>query len=301
VNNFELKKFLYVTPSTQKMFIPNEIFEQMQSIVGNQKTFAYSYYYLITWLYRYTKYNENPYTQQDLKRILRYSIHTKEIDKIIKKNGLLEQLGLMKTISNYPIGTTYEDEILEFIYVNDEWYAKSLLRKRHTNRYTIKEPIQGLQRVDAETGEILEGFFVDIARTFSVPFDVFVFCMSHKDLGCTGFYLWSYIKYKNQIHQGGYDASLKRFSNELGLSQKTIQRYKDELIRHNMIRVQHNMDCFDPSTPKEDILAPTNYILSLENFSNVKLPIKKLKKKSNDDLTKNQILEIEMEMESLFS
>ena len=288
MNKYELNNFLNVTLSTQKMFIPNEIFEQIQSIKGNHKPLAYSYYYLITWLYRYTKYYEKPYAQKELKQILGYSMHTKGIDGVIKKNGLLEQLGLVKTTSNYPIDTTYDDEVLEFLYVNDEykWIDTPEFKRRHTNRYTIKEPTHGLLKVDAETGEIDSGFFIDIARTFFVPFDVFVFCMSNKDLGCTGFYLWSYIKYKNQIHQGGYDASLRRFAKELGLSAKTIQRYKDELIGYNMIKVKHNMDSFDPSTPKEDILAPTNHILPIEKFSNVKLPIKKLKrsvKKTKDD------------------
>lgn len=60
-----------------------------------QKVFAYCYLGLISYLDINNKYESNNIKVQDIKRYLGYSEMNKKVDYIIKKNGVLEELGFM--------------------------------------------------------------------------------------------------------------------------------------------------------------------------------------------------------------
>lgn len=70
-----------------------------------QKVFAYCYLGLISYLEVNNKYESTNIKVQDIKRYLGYSEMNKKVDYLIKKNGVLEQLGLMIDKNN-PYGGT---------------------------------------------------------------------------------------------------------------------------------------------------------------------------------------------------
>lgn len=272
-----------------KLALPNEIFSMLMDEVesGNLKSihlpFAYSYLYLTTYMYRYGKYEKHMASTQDIKVMLGYDKQDKRINYIIKENGLLEQIGLIETTKDIPVGYTWQyedgikrefvkieylDDIKETFLLEEEfiYYKKQL---RWTSRMTVKRPrfayvndlTMDLDDIDDEYD--YDGTFYKTDRTHIIDFRVFDFCMQREDLGVTGFYMYSYLKYKNDLH-GGYDASRERLASELGLSTATISRYRDALRKYNLIELVNNMKTFNSRMKKEEFKAPTNHVNDFE-------------------------------------
>jgi hypothetical protein len=65
-----------------------------------QKVFAYCYLGLISYLTINQKYKQHDIKVQEIKKYLGYSELNKKVDYIIKKNGVLEELGLIKDEPN---------------------------------------------------------------------------------------------------------------------------------------------------------------------------------------------------------
>lgn len=84
--------------------ISNEVLETIVNTdlikSSPQKIFAYCYLGLISYLTINEKYKETNIKVQEIKRHLGYSELNKKVDYIIKKNGVLEQLGFITDIKN---------------------------------------------------------------------------------------------------------------------------------------------------------------------------------------------------------
>lgn len=141
--------------------IPNGIFRDLsESIKSRSKTniqqvsFSYSYLIINAFLYKYAHYvdvDNGTYLQNsDLKQILGYDKTTKTIDKVIKKNGILEEMGLVSSTKSFPVSVVYTHEMengikfREFILSetmdksSDEYKSiKSIVKNRN---YEIREP-----------------------------------------------------------------------------------------------------------------------------------------------------------------
>src|SRR5437763_8036906 len=110
------------TPKEKRIFMPNEIFDDFKSGFdsGVHKAFAYSYYYVVNYLYRYTKYSFGErFTQPEIMEFLGYSASNKKLNYITKKDGLLDQIGYTKTTTDYPVqwnfDSDYAGKSLEFV------------------------------------------------------------------------------------------------------------------------------------------------------------------------------------------
>lgn len=72
-----------------KLYMPNEIFADLKANIKNTPhiAFAYSYIYLVTWMYRYTKHivGQEVISNSTIKEILGYSAVTRTINYLIKK------------------------------------------------------------------------------------------------------------------------------------------------------------------------------------------------------------------------
>lgn len=58
MNFYQIKSTLKITGKESKVFLPNEIFDDLQGYItnGTHLAYAYSYYYLTHFLYRNCKY-----------------------------------------------------------------------------------------------------------------------------------------------------------------------------------------------------------------------------------------------------
>jgi len=297
-------------------FMPNEIFEDLQGNLSKSPhiAFAYSYYYLISWLYRNAKYGTKNINTADMKQLLGYSKTNKTINYLIKHKGVLDLMGYTETTNNYPWAwemDEFNDPVFSLIDDEDE-QTKKEIHKGKDNNYKIKYPIKHFYR-DSEDIEDdhTSGVFYDISNTHMVGFDVFIHCMSLKELGATGFYLYGYLKMQNQKFDGGYDVSLENLEEETGIPYVSLNRYMDALKKYKLIDTIHNQKYFAKGMDDEDRKANTYITNESDFFTFTAQPYKKMevktftehmaiqtKKKAKQD-KKNQSERVEISLSEL--
>ncbi|MGG1553293.1 hypothetical protein [Paenibacillus ferrarius] len=271
----ELIKELGYSGKEKDVFMPNEIFEDIRSNQRISKSsshvaFAYSYVYLICWLYRYCKYGENDNLQKvsAIKKILTYSETNKTLDYIIKQDGELDMMRYTKTDKDFPQSWHLDDYgtlLFEMFYESIDEDIKSYLKINPRN-IKIKTPLKAFHRNDESIEErLLDGTFYDISNTHNVSFDVFLFCMSHKELGCTGFYLYSFFKFKCDMFKTGVDISLEAITEQTGIKADLRDRTLASLKKYNMIKSKPTN--FVPGIPHYERRASKYKINEFEYFS----------------------------------
>jgi hypothetical protein len=284
-----------------KLFMPNEIFEDLHKVIDKTKhiPFTYAYYYLISWLYRYAKYG-TAIDNKMIKSLLGYSPTYTEIDYLIKKNGVLDEINYTYTEKDFPVGWSYTDGDLEFDLISDyKEDDQKYISGTRSRKYSIKYPIKAFHRNGDET--ILDGTFYEIDRTYLVPFDTFLFCMSKKDIGVTGFYIWSYLKMQNQIYEKGYDVSIGDLSNETKIPRSTLCSYLNKLKGHKMINCYYNQEFFCLALKDDDRKANTYVTNDYEKFSDEMVGVEKMKFMSADKYLDMQKEKENVDIERLFT
>ena len=283
----ELNTYLHYDEKESNVFMQNEIFADLKNNSNKNKhiPFAYSYYYLILWLYRYAKYGVVNIDNRKIKQILGYSPTYPEIDYIIKKNGILDIMDYTITTKNFPISWTFEDGLLKFDMLSDfDDDMQKTIKETKSRKFAIKFPVKAFHRTkESEDDNYEDGTFFEIDNTHLVPFEVFMFCMSKKEIGCTGFYLWSYLKMQNQIYEKGYDVSIDNLAEEVGIPRRTMCKYLDALRAHKMIECYYNQDFFCIAIGKEERKSNTYVTNECDKFSNSKVEIRKIKYVSEEE------------------
>lgn len=296
----------------QKVFMPNEIFEDLKDNLTQSRhiAFTYSYYYLITYLYRYCKWS-NFFKQGNLKEILGYRADNKAVNKIIKHNGgLLSELNYTYTTKDFPINWkfTLEDEFIEFFTVSNydqEGELKDTFNRVYGKNFKIAVPAKAFWREpeDKETSEEYTGTFYDVSNTHLVPFDAFEFCMINKNIGVLGFYLYAYLRHKNQMFDG-YDVSMENLADEVGFSSSTLEKYLDLLRKHRLVEgfINLEFESYVHGLSQEERLANTYFVNEPYQFSYVPKPYRKAKRISLDEYKKRkeQLENIKDEVDNFF-
>lgn len=282
----ELSKKLSYNNKESKVFMPNEIFDDLQSHLekGVHIPFSYSYIYLCTWLYRHTKhFNPNIYDNNVLKECLGFNPKTQEINYLIKKNGLLDEIGYLESVRDFPISWEIVDGELHFDMYSDypEFPAKM------SNRFFLKKPVFAFERVDLDDSNyVMEGTFYNITNTHMIPFEVFLFCMSKKELGVSAFYLYSYLKYKCDTNHGSYTVSIHSISEQVKMSLTTTKKYISLLKSYKMVDFHHNQEYFVAGANKEDRKPNTYITRNPSQFSSEKIDYKKIRMLSREEYDK---------------
>ncbi len=282
----KLLQFDEDTGYESKIYIPNEIFDDLKNNndinSAAHTAFSFSYIYLATWLYRYAKHNgiieATSSTKEgtiSMKEILGYNQMTKGLDYLIKKNGVLEKMGYLSTVKDYPISAIFEDGYLEFSMLSDlEVEMQNYVKNRSSRKYTIKFPVKAFYRFNDNDED---GTFFDISNTTLIPIEVFLFCMSNDQLGCDAFYCYSYLQYQNQLFKNGYDVSLENLALETGFNIRTLKNYLHLLKGYRMIQCIHNQDYFALGMKKEHRKANTYITNDFELFHEELTTYKKIK------------------------
>lgn len=307
MNYNEIKEVLQIDGKESKVFMPNEIFEDLQNEMKDSShiAYAYSYMYLSHFLYRNCKYF-NVQTVLDnnvLKQILGYSKSNRTMNYITKKGGLLDDMGYTESTKNYPITWEFKkesDEELEFTMYEDMKEEMPLPPKMFFLKHPVKaldERVINVVEYDENRNKVnveleLMGTFYDVEQTHSVDFEVFMFCMSKKELGVIAFYLYSWLKHKNDIF-GGYDVPMTKLSDETGINRRTLIRQMDLLKGHKMIDFQHNQEFFVVGAFKEDRKATTYYTNGYPYFTQEYTPFKKMEVQPRQEYLEGKELEVE--------
>lgn len=208
--HFENIKYLHGNCSVR---IPNDIFrnisDEIKRVDGkvNSRHTALAYVYVVTvaFLYKYTHYvdmdNDTYLQNKDIKKLLGYNTTSKTIDKVIKKDGLLDNMGLTRSTRDYPIRFYTDDhekinnvslrEILTIsdIDENDVCYEKikSIVKNRN---YEVKIPTF----MDEESVYSDYGTFYCFERTHEITITEFIKLIFNDDFDSSAFLAYAYIK-----------------------------------------------------------------------------------------------------------
>lgn len=240
----ELEEKLNYNNKQDKIFMPNEIFNDLRVLHdkgSSHVAFAYSYYYLISWLYRFAKYGEKNIDVKMIKQVLGYSADNKKVNYLIKKNGFLDEIGYTYTDTDYPLSWNFNNGDIDFMMLSDvDVEVKNLLMQQKGKNYKIKVPIKGLWRnADSEKENVYDGTFYEIDYTHEMSFNVFSKCMENEYLGVSGFYLYGYLKYRcDKFNE--YTSSIERIGTEVGMSKNTAEKYLTNLSLAGLIECNEN-------------------------------------------------------------
>ncbi|GKV64095.1 MULTISPECIES: hypothetical protein [unclassified Sporosarcina] len=291
----EISKVLNYDEKEWKVFISNEILGELKNHIksGSHIAFAYSYMYLITYLYRYAKYFSvaEILNNAKIKEILGYNPKQQTLDYLIKRNGLLDKIGYTKTTKDYPVVWEYsKEEGLEFTMRSELDKEIADMTMPIPKGFFLKEPTLSLDKEVQETlenGEIdeyvIDGTFKDVENTTMIPFEVFMYCMSNEKIGCIGFYLYAFLKRGNDVFAEGYDVSFEELIEETGLSNGTVNKYMAILKSYKMIDFEHKQEYFSLALPRE-MRKKTRYNVRDFDFFNEKpSKFQKMKKISAEE------------------
>lgn len=278
-------KLLKFDDKESKLFMPNEIFEDLKRNIKNTPhiSFSYTYLYFTAWLYRYAKYftlGESIIDNTKIKEILGYDPSNRTLNYLIKKNGLLDKMEYTESTREIPISWEHNEEGLSFLLTSEVDAALLNYFPKIPTRFFLKKPLKGFYRIKIdENGEEYEeaGTFFDVSNTHMIPFEVFAYSMSNKDIGCTGFYLYSYLKYRNGQHEKGYDVSLQNLAEETGISETSLDRYMSAIKKYRMVDFRHNQDYFILGLDKDDRRANTYITRDFDFFNEQPVDIRKIK------------------------
>lgn len=249
IDTMTKKDFLNFNPKYERIFMPNEIFADFRSSFNNAThiSFAYSYYYLVSYLYRYVKYStKSIYSQKLLYNYLGHSYETKNLLSITKKNGKLDEIGYTETTTDYPIMCDYDENSKPIFttikkYKKDDIYHDGLgiiYDNGYDRNFKVKYPVKGFFR-DQESKEdgFYNGTFYEIENTHEVPIGRFIKAMQIPDVGTMGFFLYSFLLRKNDMHKDGYHAPRSVISTETLFSERTISKYIAILEEYRFIDI----------------------------------------------------------------
>ncbi|WP_391116655.1 hypothetical protein [Psychrobacillus sp. L3] len=276
----QLEEILNIKKGEHKLFMPNEIFEQLKGYVNEDGeyiegfydikhekvkrfkssthiAYAYAYVYLAHYMYRYCKYYyyKNYYTKVNIdekmiKQILGFPSKSDTYTYITKKDGVLARLGYIRKESDKPIDIV----ILEDIFIKGKWeYSHVVMESDYLEVYNsnnrnrkINYPVKAFFREPwAEEEGYENGTFIFVHNTHLIDIDVFTYCMADSDLGVNGFYLYSFISHKHDVFKGSFNCSIKKFVSSTGLGEKTVRTQLENLEKRNMIVNDHKPYCLD--------------------------------------------------------
>lgn len=298
-------QILCVGKSEHKVYIPNEIFRELKGYIDEETgeiiegffdregnkipefkssthiAYAYSRVYLAHYMYRYCKYSywddENGDIEIDekmIKQILGFPAKSDDYTYITKKGGLLERLGYIRKENDIPLRCIlHPNDSIEGRWYIDHFVMKSEYPEIYGNSKNrkIDYPVKAFYRGTwAEEDGYMNGTFFEIDNTHMIDIDVFIYCMTNKELGVEGFYLYSFMLMMCDKFRGSFDCSIKRLIELTGLAERTVRDQLKELEKRNMISNDHKPFCVG----KEDwqiTKANTYKVFSVNNFISSKL------------------------------
>lgn len=241
--------------------IPNEIFPLLAKGIKNkneksnvqQVAFAYAYLAHIALLYKYSFFldvdNQTYIQNGDIKEWLGYSRTTKTINRVIKKGGILDAMGLTETTKDYPLffhttGETLNDiSIREYYGVLDDevndinptilLQVKTIVQNRN---YETKKPLFLIDPL----GDREYGTLYDYSKTHSFTAKEALYFFTHNFFNTIDFSIYNYIKSKSKgMPSNSKEIPLRRITVELGLDEKTLYAHLDALKDSGILGVRH--------------------------------------------------------------
>lgn len=251
-----LENMIYLYGEDISVQVPNGIFKDLSSNIKSknntniqQSSFAYAYLILTAFLYKYSHYvdiDNGTYIQNaDIKELLGYNRITKTIDHIIKKDGVLDQLGLTSTTRDYPVRfITHPIEkinnipLREFVTIselNDNDVNYSMIKEVVKNRnYTIKEPTFLFEYQDGN------GTLYDFSNTHKVTMKEVMRFITDDKLNNIDFAIYCFLKSKcYNLKNNTSQIGLNIIVSQLGIGKDAFYSHLGTIKENKFVEVNH--------------------------------------------------------------
>lgn len=220
---------------SQDLFLPNDIFKRINSldIPSTQKAFAFSLYAFV----KNTTHKGYCHKISQIKELWGYSPNNKSLNDLVKKDGILDKLGLMRTV-------------IKGIDTNLGYFIEE-----SSTKIQYKEVVYD---VDGNKGNF-----------FRVKPEMMLGCISkNQELGPVGFYIYCFICMQCQFKGSGkYEwehIAVSYISRGLGLSERTVKRYLISLLKHGFILTKKSYKSKGSSNQIYSIYDANRYIPAIE-------------------------------------
>lgn len=237
--------------------IPNSIFKKLSTYIKNkngstniqQSSFAYAYVVVVSILYKYAHFvdidNETYIQNADIKEFLGYSKTTKSIDSVIKKNGILDKVGLTETTKKYPVSYFINSDekinnipMREFVTICDidesfSFYdsIKNIVKNRN---YEIKEPTFLFEQ-DGDNGTLY-----NYSNTHKVTLNEILRFVKDENLDNIDFAMYCFFKSKCKGYRNDSNSiSLNVITSQLGIGFDALYSHLDKIKEEKFIHVSH--------------------------------------------------------------
>ena len=193
-----LKAYFEWSSKDNRIYLPNEIFKELteyscQTFSFRHRAFAYSYYYIVCYLYRNAKYGAiEPLDKlNSLMLISILNCDRKYYNYIIKKDGVLDILGYTKSENDFPLNFIIEEGELAGFQLFSE--MESYIRKSMNvpTHFVCKKPLKAFQRTPDSTYN--NGTFFEFYNTHCIDFSIFTRCLSYGKQGIEYFYVYAFL------------------------------------------------------------------------------------------------------------
>lgn len=250
------KNIQYLYGNNAYVQIPNDIFRTLSKNIKNksgntnikQTSFAYAYIICVSFLYKYAQFvdiNNKTYIQNtDLKQILGYSKTTKSVDYIIKKDGVLEKIGLLKTVKDYPVSVMYGDEYSNFKI--REFITLSMMDKSHPTYKIIKNIVKNKNYEVKEPVFMFEynggaGSLYDYSNTHRVTIKEFIKLICDEKLDNIDLMLYFFFKSKcyNLNKKNTKSIPLLQITSDIGIGKESFYHHLKIIKDKGMLAVNH--------------------------------------------------------------
>ena len=217
--------------SVQMDIVIFEEINQLELQSTSHKGFTFGYLWITHFLWRHCKHLERDYTTKDIKMMLGRSAIDKNIDYIIKRDGVLDKKGYTQYTTDYPISADIdEDGHLQFTMLSElDGEQQKEIKSFKARGYNVKKPLKGYKRYNKN------GLFFSKDDTFGLTVEEYVRCMQ---IDVDAFYIYSWIKMKQKMMADNkVGIRIKDFKAFCGFGEDKIRELLKQLELHQLIEV----------------------------------------------------------------
>lgn len=228
--------------------MPNNTFYSFGESINDirSRSFGYSYYILNAVMFKYASYvdlnNNSCIKVGDFKEALGYRADNKTVNKIIKKNGILDNMGASETIEDFPIFfelNNVNEEGINFTYFSElrreddvYHYISAIVRNKN---YSVKIPLY-LFNYDGELGT----FFNNYRNTYTVKVSELYSILFDMKLTTIETYIYFYLKSECYgMNNNSKYIPLEKILSTLKMSSKTFYKGLESLKNYGLISINH--------------------------------------------------------------
>lgn len=226
----------------EKINMPNEIFKDFKEsplfVTNMHRAFGYSYYFLITYLYRNVKYSKiSPSKNVHQMNLLEaMGVNRKAVNYVSKRGGVLDTIGYTLSFHDYPFHCLYDDDGFLGFEMASECNEEMRKYIRFPQFFICKYPKKAFYREGYD--EDYTGTFFYYQNTHIIDFQVFAECMCEEKDRLELFYLYGFLKaFEGFIN--GKDVYMEYLRVSLGFGNAKIKRLLNRLVAMGLVKMNH--------------------------------------------------------------